>query len=87
MTGVTPEPAGPALVTFGHGTAPAERIAELLHGAEVASVTDVRTAPGSRRHPHVARAELERWLPQSGIGYRWDKRLGCRSTARLLASG
>lgn len=64
------------LVTFGHGTAPAERITHLLRGAEVAGVTDVRTAPGSRRHPHVARAELERWLPDSGISYRWDKRLG-----------
>ena len=66
----------PVLVTFGHGTAPAERITELLHGAGVAAVTDIRIAPGSRRHPHVARAELERWLPDSGIGYRWEKRLG-----------
>lgn len=73
MTDVTP---GTALVTFGHGTAPAERITELLHEAEVTTVTDIRIAPGSRRQPHVARAELERWLPDSGIGYRWDKRLG-----------
>jgi uncharacterized protein (DUF488 family) len=64
------------LLTFGHGTATAERMAGLLHGAAVAAVVDVRTAPGSRRHPHVARAELERWLPEAGIGYRWDKRLG-----------
>jgi uncharacterized protein (DUF488 family) len=64
------------LVTFGHGTASAEQITQLLRGAQVAGVIDIRTAPGSRRHPHVARAELERWLPRSGIGYRWDKRLG-----------
>ena len=64
------------LVTFGHGTADEERIAGLLRGAGVAAVVDIRTAPGSRRHPHVARAELERWLPEHGIGYRWDKRLG-----------
>jgi len=69
-------PSDPVLVTFGHGTASAERITELLGGAEVNAVTDIRIAPGSRRHPHVARAELERWLPGSGIGYRWDKRLG-----------
>ena len=49
---------------------------ELLRGAGVAVLVDVRTAPGSRRHPHVARAELERWLPEAGISYRWDKRLG-----------
>ena len=65
-----------ALVTFGHGTASAGQITQLLRGARVAEVADIRIAPGSRRHPHVARAELERWLPQSGISYRWDKRLG-----------
>jgi uncharacterized protein (DUF488 family) len=64
------------LVTFGHGTATAEQITGLLHGAEVTAVVDIRTAPGSRRHPQVARAELEQWLPAAGIAYRWDKRLG-----------
>ncbi len=64
------------LLTFGHGTASAERMTELLRGAGVAVLVDVRTAPGSRRHPHVARAELEGWLPEAGISYRWDKRLG-----------
>src|ERR1700751_5174821 len=64
------------LLTFGHGTAPAERMTERLRGADVTVLIDVRTAPGSRRHPHVARAELERWTPEAGISYRWDKRLG-----------
>ena len=65
-----------SLITFGHGTASAERIAELLRTAGVRMLVDVRIAPGSRRHPHVARAELERWLPGQGVAYRWDKRLG-----------
>jgi uncharacterized protein (DUF488 family) len=65
-----------SLITFGHGTASAERIAELLHSAGVQTLVDVRIAPGSRRNPHVARAELERWLPGVGIDYRWEKRLG-----------
>jgi len=64
------------LVTFGHGTASAEQMTGLLRGAGVVSLVDIRTAPGSRRHPHVARAELERWLPEAGISYRWEKRLG-----------
>jgi uncharacterized protein (DUF488 family) len=64
------------LITFGHGTASAERITELLRSAGVTALVDVRIAPGSRRNPHVARAELERWLPRDGISYRWDKRLG-----------
>ncbi len=64
------------LLTFGHGTATAERMTELLRRADVAVLIDIRTAPGSRRYPHVARAELERWLPEAGISYRWEKRLG-----------
>lgn len=66
----------PELLTLGHGAATAERIAELLRVADVERVVDIRTAPGSRRHPHFARRELERWLPEHGIGYRWEKRLG-----------
>jgi uncharacterized protein (DUF488 family) len=64
------------LLTFGHGTASAEQMISLLRGAGVSVLIDVRTAPGSRRHPHTARAELQRWLPEAGISYRWDKRLG-----------
>lgn len=61
------------LLTFGHGTASADEIVSLLRGAGVQAVVDVRTAPGSRRNPHVGRAELERWLP---FAYRWERRLG-----------
>lgn len=66
----------PLLLTFGHGNASAEQLTQLLNDAAVAGVIDIRTAPGSRRNPQVARAELARWLPGSGVGYRWDKRLG-----------
>ncbi|MFD3357422.1 DUF488 domain-containing protein [Streptomyces fradiae] len=64
------------LVTFGHGTAPRERIAELLRGADVRALVDVRTAPGSRRDPEVARGRLSEWLPESGVAYRWEPDLG-----------
>jgi uncharacterized protein (DUF488 family) len=62
--------------TFGHGTASAAEIVSLLRGAGVELLVDVRTAPGSRRNPHVSRAELSRWLPEHGIAYRWERRLG-----------
>jgi uncharacterized protein (DUF488 family) len=42
----------------------------------VDAVVDVRTAPGSRRHPHVGREQMEGWLPAAGIAYRWETRLG-----------
>jgi uncharacterized protein (DUF488 family) len=64
------------LLTYGHGTDSAEDTAEILAAAGVGSLVDIRTAPGSRRHPQFARAALEDWLPAAGIGYRWEKRLG-----------
>ncbi|MGW1274913.1 DNA repair protein, partial [Streptomyces sp. NPDC002491] len=37
------------LFTFGHSTASRAALGELLSGAAVDAVVDVRTAPGSRR--------------------------------------
>lgn len=67
-----------SLLTFGHGTAEASNILELLGGAGVQAVVDVRRFPGSRRHPHVVRSALEEWLPAAGVAYRWEPRLGGR---------
>lgn len=64
------------LVTFGHGLAGRAELVRLLRDAEVRSVVDVRTAPGSRRNPDVRREAMREWLPAEGIGYRWEKRLG-----------
>jgi uncharacterized protein (DUF488 family) len=64
------------LITYGHGTQTEEHTIATLKAAAVGLVVDIRIAPGSRRHPQFARAELERWLPEAGIGYRWEKRLG-----------
>jgi uncharacterized protein (DUF488 family) len=64
------------LLTYGHGTDSAEGTARLLAGAGVVSLVDIRTAPGSRRHPQFARAAVEEWVPAAGIAYRWEKRLG-----------
>jgi uncharacterized protein (DUF488 family) len=64
------------LLTYGHGTDTAERTVATLAAAGVTALVDVRTAPGSKRNPQFARAALEEWLPEAGIAYRWDKRLG-----------
>jgi uncharacterized protein (DUF488 family) len=69
-------PPASELLTVGHGTASQPELTALLQGAGVRLLVDVRTAPGSRRHPHVARAALERWLPEAGIAYRWEQDLG-----------
>jgi uncharacterized protein (DUF488 family) len=64
------------LRTVGHGTASAEELLDRLRAAEVDTVVDVRIAPGSRRHPQFGRDALAQWLPEAGVGYRWEKRLG-----------
>ena len=66
----------PLLLTIGHGTLGSEELAELLASAGVELVVDIRSAPGSRRHPHFGRDQMQRWLPAAGIDYRWEKDLG-----------
>jgi uncharacterized protein (DUF488 family) len=70
------------LLTVGHGTLSAEDLGDLLDAAGVHRLVDVRTAPGSRRHPHVGRQSMERWLPARGIAYRWEPALGGWRRAR-----
>jgi uncharacterized protein (DUF488 family) len=64
--------------TVGHGTLAAEELAELLDGAGIEQLVDVRSFPGSRRNPQFGRDEMERWVPEAGIDYRWMRDLGGR---------
>jgi len=64
------------LLTYGHGTESAERTAAILRAAGVSSLIDIRIAPGSKRNPQFARDAMAEWLPEAGIGYRWERRLG-----------
>ena len=66
------------LLTVGHGPDDRDRLGARLSGAGVTSLVDVRRFPGSRNNPDVRREALEEWLPASGIGYRWEERLGGR---------
>ena len=64
------------LLTLGHGTASAEELVALLDGAGAERLVDVRTAPGSHRHPHVRREAMAGWLAAAGVAYRWEPELG-----------
>jgi uncharacterized protein (DUF488 family) len=66
------------LLTVGHGTATPPELAALLTGAGVARVVDVRRFPGSRRQPELAREAMAGWMPDAGLTYRWEERLGGR---------
>ncbi|WP_026820810.1 DUF488 family protein [Arthrobacter castelli] len=64
------------LYTVGHGSAEGQQFVERLKWAGVEQLVDVRIGPGSRKHPHFGKDSLQQWLPEAGVGYRWDKRLG-----------
>jgi uncharacterized protein (DUF488 family) len=64
------------LLSLGHGTAGVEELVALLQQAGIERLVDVRTAPGSRRHPHVRREAMAGWLGEAGIAYRWEPELG-----------
>ena len=66
------------LLTVGHGTDDRARLGDRLASAGVAELVDVRRFPGSRTNPDVGRDTLAAWLPERGIGYRWEPRLGGR---------
>ena len=64
------------LLTIGHGTATAQELVALLEGAGMERLVDVRTAPGSRRHPQFRRETMAGWLAEAGLAYRWEPELG-----------
>ena len=66
------------LLTFGHGTASPDEIVALLRNAGVEQVVDVRRFPGSRRDPGLGKDAMTTWLPEAGIDYLWEPRLGGR---------
>lgn len=69
---------GPTLLTVGHGTLDRDALGQLLLGAGVRRLVDVRRFPGSRSNPAARREVLEELTAGIGIGYRWDERLGGR---------
>jgi uncharacterized protein (DUF488 family) len=64
------------LFSIGHGTRTLDDFVAILGDAGVTQIADVRAYPGSRRHPHFGRAELERTLPAAGVAYAWLPALG-----------
>lgn len=67
-----------ALLTVGHGRLDRDGLGPLLASAGVERLVDVRRYPGSRTNPDVKREAPAEWLPELGIGYRWEERLGGR---------
>jgi uncharacterized protein (DUF488 family) len=67
---MTDQTASPATIyTIGHSNHPVERFLELLRGAKIATLLDVRSIPQSRHFPQFGRKRLEETLMLNDIGY------------------
>lgn len=69
------------VVTIGHSTRSLEELLELLRSFRVTRLIDVRSAPGSRRHPHFGKDPLAHALAGAGIAYVHAKDLGGRRSS------
>jgi len=68
------------LFSIGHSTHPLGVFLDLLTGAQIDAVADVRSAPYSRRHPQFSREPLAARLQERGIDYVFlGRELGARS--------
>jgi uncharacterized protein (DUF488 family) len=64
------------LYTIGHSTRSIEDFVGLLTTYDIRELVDVRTIPGSRRHPQFSGEALVAALEEAGITYRHLKELG-----------
>ena len=62
--------------TIGHSTRSLEELVDLLRGHGITVLADVRTLPGSKRHPQFDREALEEELPRHGLRYVHFRALG-----------
>jgi len=70
------------LWSVGHGARPLGEFLAMLRAADIETLADVRTAPGSRRHPQFGARALEGTLGELGITYAHLPELGGRREPR-----
>lgn len=67
-----PAPASPpALFTIGHSNLELEEYLQIILTHDISAVCDVRSRPGSYRHPQFNREPLEECLRSSGLRYKF----------------
>ena len=71
----------PKVWSIGHGTRPVEELVAVLRETAIAMLADVRSIPGSRRHPQFGRSALTASLADAGIEYVHLRGLGGRRDA------
>jgi len=68
--------------SVGHGARPQEEFVATLQAADIQALADVRSQPGSRRHPQFGAQSLATALREVGIAYQHMPELGGRREAR-----
>ena len=72
----------PKVWSVGHGTRPVTELIAVLNESGIKLLADVRSVPGSRRHPQFGRSALTASLAKSGIEYVHLRGLGGRRDAQ-----
>lgn len=68
--------------SIGHGARPLEEFLATLRGVDIRTLADVRSQPGSRRHPQFGARALAAALGEVGIAYEHLPELGGRREPR-----
>ena len=68
--------------SIGHGARPLEEFIETLRAVDIEALADVRSQPGSRRHPQFGAKSLAAALGEIGIAYAHLPELGGRREQR-----
>jgi uncharacterized protein (DUF488 family) len=66
------------ICSVGHGRRSIDELVAVLREADVRTLADIRTVPGSRRHPQFGQAPLRESLARAGIAYVHLRGLGGR---------
>lgn len=69
------------IYSVGHGTRAIEELVDVLRAADVRALADIRSAPGSRRHPQFGQRALAASLEDAGVEYVHLRGLGGRRDA------
>lgn len=68
--------------SIGHGARPLADLLALLAEHEIGTLIDIRSFPGSRRHPHLGQASLETALSTARVAYVHIRSLGGRRSEK-----
>jgi uncharacterized protein (DUF488 family) len=66
------------IYSVGHGARTLDDFVRTLGAAGIRALVDVRSFPGSRRHPQFGKDALASSLSDLGVEYHWEPRLGGR---------